>query len=76
MSNEASARAAGVSYGEYLRGHGIRVAYTNSAKGWDATKQKRFDATNAKYRQARADGLEPANVTERAINKAYEQAAR
>lgn len=76
MSNEAAARAAGVSYGQYLRGHGIRVAYTNSTKGWDATKQKRFDATNAKYRQARADGLEPANVTERAINKAYEQAAR
>ncbi len=73
MSNEAKARELGISYGEFLRGHGIRVAYTNSAKGWDYTKQKRWDKTNASYRQAVKDGLEPANVTEAAINKAYEE---
>jgi hypothetical protein len=71
VSNEAAAREAGVSYGEFLRGHGIRVAYANSVKGWDATKQKRFDATNEAYRGALKDGLEPENVTMPAIRKAY-----
>ncbi|MEW1959758.1 hypothetical protein [Kineococcus sp. NPDC059986] len=75
MSNEAKARELGISYGEFLRGHGIRVAYTNSTKGWDYTKQKRWDRTNENYRNAVKAGLEPANVTDAAINRAYEEAS-
>jgi hypothetical protein len=75
MSNEAKARELGISYGEFLRGHGIRVAYSNSANGWDATKQKRFDKTNSDYRDAVKAGLEPASVTDTAIRQAYEKAS-
>lgn len=64
------------SYADCLRGMGLRVAYANSANGWDATKQKRWDRENASYRQAVKDGLNPSGVSFNAVNTAYDAASK
>lgn len=38
------------------------------------TEQKRWSRENEMYRQARRQGLQPAGVSERAVNRAYEKA--
>lgn len=58
------------SYAECLRDSGIRVAYTNSANGYDLTKQKRWDQELSDYREARRQGIQPDGTTRRAIDKA------
>ncbi len=57
-------------YGECLRLSGTRVAYTNSANGWDYTKQKRWDKELAGYRAAVAEGLNPPSSYWGGIDKA------
>lgn len=58
------------SYGAYLRSKAIKVAYTNSANGWDATKQRHWDNELQAYRDAVAEGLNPAGTTMREIDQA------
>jgi len=58
------------SYGAYLRGKSIRVAYTASAQGWDYSKQKRWDKELADYRAAVAQGIEPAGTDRASIEQA------
>ncbi len=58
------------SYADCLRDKSLRVAYCNSAGGWDATKQKKWDNELAAYRGALAEGLEPAGTTMRDIDRA------
>jgi hypothetical protein len=59
------------SYAACLRGKGARVAYANSAGGWDYTAQKKHDAELASYAEARRQGIQPSGTTkahtERAI---------
>lgn len=50
------------SYAECLRSKGTRVAYCNSAGGWDATRQRKWDAELDAYRDARAEGIQPAGT--------------
>lgn len=58
------------SYAECLRGKSIRVAYTDSANGSDATKQKRWDAEIGRYRNAVAQGIEPDGTTTTKVRQA------
>ena len=58
-------------YGQCARASGIRVAYCQSAKGNDATRQKKFDAENAYYSKALDDGLNPAGTSTAQIDAAY-----
>lgn len=58
------------SYGECLKSAGLRVAYTNSTNGYDATKQKRWDKELQDYRDARAQGIEPEGTDRRSIDEA------
>lgn len=51
------------SYGQHLRRKGIRVAYTNSTNGWDASKQKRWDGELQRYRDLSASGIDPDGTT-------------
>ena len=60
------------SYGECLRSAGTKVAYSNSAGGWDATTQKKWDKELALYREARAAGVQPAGTTTKQIRAAME----
>lgn len=41
----------------------MRVAYTNSANGWDATTQKRWDGELQRFRDLEAQGVNPIGTT-------------
>lgn len=58
------------SYGECMRSKGTRVAYCNSASGHDFTQQKRWDADLNAYREARAEGIQPASTSRSAVDNA------
>lgn len=58
------------SYGACLRNKGARVAYANSAGGWDYSTQKRWDKNLEDYKAARAEGIQPAQTTTKAIEDA------
>lgn len=47
------------SWAACARDSGIRVAYANSAKGFDLTAQKRWDRELDEYGAARAQGIQP-----------------
>jgi len=64
------------SYAECLRSKGSRVAYCNSANGWDYTKQKSWDAELARYRSVVRQGLNPESCTNAAMDKAIAKAER
>ena len=57
------------SYGAHLRGKGIRVAYANSVNGQDASKQKRWDKELQRYRDVRAQGIEPIGTTHAELDR-------
>lgn len=61
-----------VSFGECIRAKGLRVAYCRSAAGHDATRQKTWDAELARYRAARAQGVQPEGTSTRQIQAAME----
>lgn len=50
------------SYAACLKGKALRVAYCNSAGGWDATQQKNWDKELSAYKDARAEGLQPSGT--------------
>lgn len=58
------------SYAECLRAGLPRIAYSNSAGGWDATRQKKWDAELDAYRAATAEGIQPATTKMRDIQEA------
>lgn len=58
------------SYAECLRAGAPRIAYANSAAGWDASTQRRWDAELDAYRDARAEGIQPAGTRMKDIEAA------
>jgi hypothetical protein len=58
------------SYAACLRGKGTKVAYANSAGGWDATGQKKWDSELSLYREARAEGIQPASTKRTDVERA------
>jgi len=60
------------SYGECLRGAAIRIAYTNSVNGWDATREKRWRRENDLYADAVKQGIEPSSTLTPAIRAALD----
>lgn len=58
------------SYAACLRQKAPRVAYCNSAGGWDATTQKTWDRDLAAYSDARAQGIQPASTKRDAVERA------
>ena len=58
------------SYAECLKAKTIKVAYCNSAGGFDLTKQKKWDRDLDAYRAARAEGLQPATTSRRDVDAA------
>ena len=59
------------SYGACLRAAGTKVAYCNSAGGWDASRQKAWDKELDLYRSARDQGIEPASTRTKDIEAAF-----
>lgn len=58
------------SYAACLRGKGTKVAYCNSAAGFDFTAQKTWDRDLAAYKDARDQGIQPSSTKRDAVNRA------
>lgn len=65
-----------VSWAACARDSGIRVAYTNSAAGKDATAQRKWDAELAAYRDAREQGVQPKSTSLKHTRKAMEMSEK
>ena len=50
----------------------MRIAYCRSHLGIDATREKKWDAELQAYRNARAEGIQPAGTTTAKIREAVE----
>ena len=61
-----------VSWAACARDSGIRVAYTNSANGQDATAQKKWDKELDAYASAKQQGIQPASTKLLDIRKAVD----
>ena len=59
-----------VSYAACLKGKRTKVAYANSANGFDYTAQKKWDRDLAAYKDARAQGIQPASTDRKAVDRA------
>lgn len=53
-----------------MRNKGSRVLYSNSAKGFDATKEKAWNSELDLYRKARSEGIQPEGTTRDKIESA------
>lgn len=60
------------SWGACVRAKNTRVAWANSAKGLDKTAEKKWDKELQSYRDARAQGIQPAGTTTDKIQTAVE----
>lgn len=63
-------------FGACLRAKNIRIAYCQSAAGKDATTQRKWDAELQAFRDATAQGIEPAGTSMRQVQAAVEQSNR
>jgi hypothetical protein len=59
-----------------MRAKNTRIGYAQSAKGLDATAEKRKERELAAYRDARADGIQPDGTTRPKIEAAYEKSGK
>lgn len=50
----------------------LKVGYCRSAAGFDLTRQKKWDKELSDYRNARAEGIQPAGTTTAKIRQAVE----
>jgi hypothetical protein len=58
------------SYAACLKQKAPKVAYCNSAGGFDLTAQKKWDRDLAAYSDARAQGIQPASTNRAAVDRA------
>lgn len=58
------------SYGECLRAKGAGVVWANSARGLDATNEKRWQGEIDRYRSAVRQGMDPNGTTTAAVRAA------
>lgn len=56
-------------FGACLRGKSLKVAFCGIGGG-DASEQKRFDSDLQAYRDARAQGIQPASSDRKAVDRA------
>ena len=59
-----------VSYAACLKQKAPKIAYADSANGWDYSTQKKWDADLAAYSDARAQGIQPASTSRDAVDRA------
>ena len=63
-------------WGECVRAKNTRVAWAASARGFDATREKRFQKELDDYRSARSQGIQPGGTTTSKIREAVELSDR
>lgn len=59
-----------INYAACLRQKAPRVAYANSAGGYDYTAQKKWDRDLAAYKDARDQGIQPSSTNRAAVDRA------
>jgi hypothetical protein len=59
-------------WGECARAASLKIGYSNSANGWDASTQKRWDKELQLYRDVRATGIQPAGTSTKQIREAMD----
>lgn len=59
-------------FGACMRAKNIRVAYCQSARGHDYTAEKAKEKELSSYKEARAQGIQPASTFTRDIRRAVE----
>ena len=59
-------------FGECLRSQKQMIGYANSANGMDLTQQKRWDKDLDFYKNARAQGVQPAGTKRVQVERALE----
>lgn len=57
-------------WGECVRAKNTRVAWAASARGLDLTTEKKWDKELSDYRDARAQGVQPAGTTKEKVQEA------
>ena len=60
------------SWGACMKAKGLRIGYANSAGGSDLTAQKRWDADLDLYKNARAQGVQPAGTAREQVQRALD----
>ena len=58
------------SYAACLKQKAPKIAYCNSANGFDYTQQKTWDRDLAAYKDARAQGIQPSSTKRDAVDRA------
>lgn len=57
-------------YGECCRASGVKPMMMDHTRGFDYTREKRWNAELSAYRQALSEGIEPAGTTMKAVEEA------
>ena len=60
------------SWGQCMRSKALRIGYANSAGGSDLSAQKRWDSDLDFYKNARAQGIQPAGTNRSQVERAVE----
>lgn len=58
------------SFASCMRSKGAKVAYANSAGGWDYSTQRKWDSELDNYRSAVAQGIQPDGTSQAKIDAA------
>lgn len=57
-------------WGECVRGKGLKIGWAASASGLDLSAEKRKDSELALYKQARSEGIQPSGTKRHQIENA------
>ncbi len=57
-------------WGECVRGKGLKVGWANSAGGMDLTREKKWQADLDAYASARKEGIQPAGTNRQQVEDA------
>lgn len=71
MANDCACKCE--SYGAHLRSKNLKIGYAASARGADASTQKRWDAELEAYRDARLQGIQPAGTRMHQVRDALDK---
>ena len=59
-------------WGDCMKSKGLRIGYANSAGGSDLTTQKKWDKDLDFYKNARAQGVQPAGTKRHQVERAMD----
>lgn len=67
-----SAESPHPTFGACIRAKGLRIGYSRSAAGWDATREKAWTKDLDAYSAAKRQGVQPAGTSRRQVEAAMQ----